>query len=82
MTCLDFELRSQKVGSIGERQGHTIEETRTYLANVVQVFEDGLVDFHEDNLLVDAGWEAAFVRVLLLAGFDDDDCFGSLDLSW
>jgi hypothetical protein len=52
------------------------------LANVVQVFEDGLVDFHEDNLLVDAGWEAAFVRVLLLAGFDDDDCFGSLDLSW
>lgn len=52
------------------------------MANVVQVFEDGLVDFHEDNLLVDAGWEAAFVRVLLLAGFDDDDCFGSLDLSW
>ena len=51
----------------------------TYLADVVEVLEDGLVDFHEDDLFVDAGWEAALVA-FLFASLHYDYRFWSFDL--
>ena len=42
----------------------------------MKVLEDRLVDFHEDDLLVDAGREATLVGGLLFACLHYDDSFG------
>ena len=61
----------------------TIETDRrielTYLTDVVKVLKDGLVDFHEDDLLVNTRWKAACFT-FLFTGFYYDDRFWSFDL--
>ena len=51
----------------------------TYLADVVKVLEDGLVDFHEDDLFVNAGRESALIA-FLLASLHYNNRFWSFDL--
>jgi hypothetical protein len=50
--------------------GRRKEWSVTYVAEVVEVVEDGSVNFHEHGLVLDTTGEASFLG--LRAGFDDN----------
>ena len=52
------------------------------MAHVVKVFEYGLVNLHEHDLLVDARWKPTLLCFLFFAGFDYDYCFRCLYLGY